>query len=387
MKKNKKKIIVVTSSRADYGLLKNLIKKLFQSKKIKLHLSVTGTHLSLKHGKTINEILRDKVSVHSKIKIVINDSPMGISKAFSQSVVKFSELFIKQKPDLILILGDRFEILASVIAATLNRIPIAHVHGGEETVGAIDNVIRHSITKMAHVHFASINEYKKRIIQMGENPNLVFNVGAVGLEELNKYKFKTNKYFKKNYNIDFKKKSILVCFHPVTLEPFKEQIHIRKILLALKNLKDTNIIFTSPNADQGNNKIEKEIIKFSKGKKNCFYIRSFGRSDFLSCLRLSNLMIGNSSSGIFEAPSLKTISINLGDRQQGRIKSKSVIDTHIDSIKIEKLIKKFLYKKVAISKNYFYNPYFKKDVSNRIIKVLENLETGKIIKKNFFNII
>ncbi len=387
MKKNKKKIIVVTSSRADYGLLKNLIKKLSQSKKIKLHLSVTGTHLSLKHGKTINEILRDKVSVNSKIKILINDSPMGISKAFSQSVVKFSNLFIKQKPDLILILGDRFEILASVIAATLNKILIAHVHGGEETVGAIDNVIRHSITKMAHVHFASINEYKKRIIQMGENPKLVFNVGAVGLEELNKYKFKTNEYFKENYDIDFKKKSILVCFHPVTLEPFKEQIHIRKILLALKNFKNVNIIFTSPNADQGNNKIEKEIIKFSKGKKNCFYIRSFGRSDFLSCLRLSNLMIGNSSSGIFEAPSLKTISINLGDRQQGRIKSKSVIDTHINSIKIEKLIKKCLYKKVAISKNYFYNPYFKKDVSNRIIKVLENLETGKIIKKNFFNII
>ncbi len=387
MRKIKKKIILITSSRAEYGLLKNLIKKLSNSQKIKFHLSITGTHMSLNHGYTIKEILEDKIDVNSKIKILINDSTKGIAKAFSQGVVKFSDLFNKQKPDLILILGDRFEILSSVVAATLNRIPIAHIHGGEETQGAIDNVIRHSITKMSHIHFTSTEKYKKRIIQMGENAKLVFNVGAVGLEEIKNFKFKTKEYFKKKYNIDFKKKTILVCFHPVTLEPFMEHIHIKKILLSLKNLKETNIIFTSPNADQGYKRIEKGIKLFLKERKNCFYIKSFGRNDFLSCLRLSNLMIGNSSSGIFEAPSLKTISINLGDRQKGRIKSKSVINTSIDTNKINKLIKKLLHNKVVKTKNYFYNPYFKRGVSNKILNILENLETKKIIKKKFFDLI
>ena len=386
MKKYQKKICIITSSRADYGLLRNLIKKLYKSKKLKYHLSVTGTHLSFKHGYTLKEILKDKNLVNKKLNILnYDDNDLGISKSFSKGVVKFSKLFQNFKPNIIVILGDRFEIFSAAVAATLNKIPIAHIHGGEETVGAIDNVIRHSITKMSHIHFTSTNDYRNRVIQMGENPKNVFNIGALGLEDINNFNFKTKKYFKEKYNINFNRKTILVCFHPVTLEPKMETIYIKKILSSLRNLKDINIIFTSPNVDQGYKNIDNKIRLFSNKRKNCFYIKSFGRDDFLSCLRLSKLILGNSSSGIIEAPSLKTISINLGERQKGRIKSKSVIDSTIGKQIIEKLIKKYLHKKIAKSKKYFYNPYFKKGSTDKILKVLENTETQSILKKPFFN--
>ena len=386
MKKYQKKICIITSSRADYGLLRNLIKKLYNSKKLIYHLSITGTHLSAKHGHTFKEILKDKIPVNSRLNILnYDDSDLGVSKSFSKGVIKFSKLFQKIKPNIIIILGDRFEILSAAIAATLNKIPIAHIHGGEETVGAIDNVIRHSITKLSHIHFTSTNDYKKRVIQMGENPKYVFNVGALGLEDIKNFNFKTKKYFKNKYNINFNRKTILVCFHPVTLEPKMEIIYIKKILSSLKNFENINIIFTSPNVDQGYKNIDDKIRFFSKKRKNCFYVKSFGRDDFLSCLKLSSLILGNSSAGIIEAPSLKTISINLGDRQKGRIKSNSVIHSPIEKQAIEKMIKKYLYKKVAINKNYFYNPYFKNGSTEKILKVLENIDIKKILKKHFFN--
>ena len=386
MKKYQKKICIISSGRADYGLLRNLIKKISKSKRFKYHFSVTGTHLSVKHGNTIREILKDGIKVNSKLKTLnYDDNDLGVAKAFSLGVVKYSKLFKNYQPDLIVILGDKFEIFSSAVAATLHKIPIAHIHGGEETVGAIDNVIRHSITKMSHIHFTSTKQYKNRVLQMGENPKYVFNVGALGLEDIQNFHFKSKEYFEKKYKIKFNKKTILVCFHPVTLEPRTEIDYIKKILLALKNFKDINIIFTSPNTDKGYKNIDNKIRLFSKKKKNCFYIKSFGRDDFLSCLKLSDLFLGNSSSGIIEAPSLKTISINLGERQKGRIKSNSVIDSTIEKQVIEKLLKKYLYKKVAKSKNYFYNPYFKRGSSEKILKVLENTNIKKILKKPFFN--
>ena len=385
MRKYKKKICIITSGRADYGLLKNLIKKIKTSKKIDYHLSVTGTHLSSKHGNTFNEILSDKLKINSRIKIFENnDTEFGISKAFSIGVIKFSNLFKKVKPNLILVLGDKFEILSSVIAATFNRIPIAHIYGGEETTGAIDNAIRNSITKMSHIHFTATKKYQKRIIQMGENPKFIFHVGAMGIEDFKNIKFRSKKYFKENYNINFEKKTILVCFHPVTLEPYTEKKYIKNILFALKGLKDTNIVFTSPNADHGYKQIDHEIKKFSKNKKNCFYIKSFGRTNFLSCLKLSDIIIGNSSSGIIEAPSLKTITINIGDRQKGRIKSKSVINCNTSAKSIKKLLDKYLKKRFETKKNFYYNEHFKKDSSKIILKILENIKTQNLIKKPFF---
>ena len=386
MKKFQKKICIITSGRADYGLLRNLIKKVFESKKFKYHLSTTGTHLSAKHGYTLREILKDKVKINSKIKILnYGDSDYGISRSFSLGVVKFSKLFIKYKPDFILILGDKFEIFSAAVAATLNKIPIAHIHGGEETMGAIDNVIRHSLTKMSHLHFTSTKIHKKRVIQMGENSKFVHHVGALGLEDIDYFNFKSSSYFQKKYKINFEKKTILVCFHPVTLEPKWEKIYIKKILDALKFFRNMNIIFTAPNADHGYKDINKEIINFVKKKNFCYYIKSFGRDDYLSCLKLSNVILGNSSSGIIEAPSLKTLSINLGNRQKGRVKSKSVIDCEIETSKIQKTLKKCLNKGVVNNKNYFYNPYFKNNCSKTIVKVLEKINFHNLIKKSFFD--
>ena len=199
MKKYQKKICIISSSRADYGLLRNLIKKLYRSKRLKYHLSITGTHLSFKHGYTLKEIINDKILVNTKLNILnYDDSNLSTSKSFSKGVIGFSKLFQKVKPDIIIILGDRFEIFSVAVAATLNKIPIAHIHGGEETVGAIDNVIRHSITKMSHIHFTSTIDYKNRVIQMGENPKFVFNVGALGLEDIKNFNFKTKNILKKN---------------------------------------------------------------------------------------------------------------------------------------------------------------------------------------------
>jgi GDP/UDP-N,N'-diacetylbacillosamine 2-epimerase (hydrolysing) len=388
MKKYQKKICIITSGRADYGLLRNLINRLYMSKRLKYHLSITGTHLSLKHGYTLREILKDKTKVNSKVNILnYDDSDLGVSKSFSQGVVKFSKLFKKYKPNIIIILGDKFEVFSAATAATLNKIPIAHIHGGEETIGAIDNVIRHSITKMSHVHFTSTDKYKKRVIQMGENSKFIHHVGALGLEDIHYFKFKSKEYFKKKYKLDFEKKTILVCFHPVTLETDTSKLYIIKILSALRIFKNINIIFTAPNADQGYKHIDKEISYFVKKKKNCYYIKSFGRDDYLSCLKLSSVVLGNSSSGIIEAPSLKTVTINLGNRQKGRTKSKSVIDCEINTKKIKNKLKKYLNYKVENSKKYFYNPYFKKNSSKIILDKLENLNYKDLTKKSFFDCI
>ena len=388
MKKYQKKICIISSGRADYGLLRNLIKRLSKSKRFKYHLSVTGTHLSVKHGKTIKEILKDRVKINSRLKTLnYADNDLGIAKAFSLGVVKYSKLFGNYQPNLIVILGDKFEIFSAAVAATLNKIPIAHIHGGEETIGAIDNVIRHSITKMSHIHFTSTKQYKNRVLQMGENPKYVHHVGALGLEDVNYFKFRSKNYFKKKYNIDFEKKTILICFHPVTLESNKTKIYIKKILSAIKTFKDINIIFTAPNADSGYKQINKEINTFIKKKENCYYIKSFGRDDYLSCLKLSSVIIGNSSSGIIEAPSFKTSSINLGNRQKGRIKSKSTFDCEIETSKIKKVLKQKLNKRINNKRDYFYNPYFKKDSSKMILKILKKTNTEYLIKKSFFNII
>ncbi len=383
----KKKICIITSNRSEYGLIKNLIKIIGKSKKFSCHLSVTGTHLSNLHGETIKEIIADRVKVNSKIKILEKgDTEDDIAKTFSNGVLKFSRLFKKIKPELILVLGDKFEILSSVIAATLNRLPIAHIHGGEITEGAIDDAIRHSITKLSHIHFAATKKYRNRIIQMGEDPKNVFYVGSIGIEKIHNLRFKKEKYFKDKYNINLRKDTIMICFHPVTLEPRTEKKYIQSILKSLEFLSNVNLVFTSPNADHGYKNIIKAIKSFVKKNKNAYYIKSFGKEDYLSCLRLCKIVIGNSSSGIIEAPSLKTLTINLGNRQKGRIQSKSVFNCKIEVFQMKKAIKKLLNLQIN-DKKLFFNPYFKKNTSKLIIKHFEKLNFKNLIKKSFYDII
>lgn len=379
----KKKICVISSSRAEYGLLKNLIFKIIKSKKLKLQLIATGTHLSTKHGLTYKEIINDNLKIDKKIKILKNsDTPVSISNYLSDGIKKFSRTYFKIKPDLIFILGDKFEIFSAAIAAMLSKIPIGHIHGGETTEGAIDEAIRHSITKMSHIHFVAAQEYRNRVIQLGERPQNVFLVNGMGVDAIKKIKFYKKKILEKKINFKFGRKNVLVNFHPVTLEKNTSKIQIKEILGALIKFKNIKIIFTMPNADHDSKIIFKEINNFVRKNKYSVAFNSLGSTNYLSCLRLVDVIIGNSSSGLLEAPTLKVPTINIGDRQKGRLKSQSVIDCKPERKEIIYNLKKILISK----KNFkFKNPYGRGGASNKIIRVLENLNYNNLLKKSFYN--
>jgi len=383
----KKKICIITGSRADYGLLKNLIFKVKKSKKLKLQLIVTGMHLSNKYGLTYKEINKDKLKIDTKIKILNNsDKSVGISKSVSDGVNKFSKIFNKTKPDVILVLGDRFEIFSAAISAMLSRIPIAHIHGGETTVGVIDEAVRHSITKMSHLHFVAAKKYKNRVIQLGENPKRVYLVGGLGVDTIKQTKFYTKSILEKKIGFTLKEKNILVNFHPSTLEKNKSKTQVKEILSALKKFKDKKIIFTSPNADQENSVIFKEINNFVKQNKNSTFFKSMGSVAYLSCLKFVDVIIGNSSSGLLEAPTLKVPTINIGDRQKGRLKAKSVVDCDIQQDKIINKLNKFLKGKKNNKLKNFKNPYGDGGASKKIINILEKINYNTLLKKNFFDL-
>ena len=379
----KKKICVVSSSRAEYGLLKNLIFKIRKSKKLKLQLIVTGTHLSQRHGLTYKEIIKDNLKIDKKVKILKNsDTSISISQYLSTGVTKFSEIYYKIKPDLILILGDKFEIFSAAISAMLSKIPIAHIHGGETTEGAIDEAIRHSITKMSHVHFVAAKSYRNRVIQLGEKPQHVFLVNGLGVDTIKETNFCKEKVLENKIGFKFGKKNILVNFHPVTLEKNTSKKQIHEILNALEKFKDTKIIFTMPNADHDSGVIFKEIKNFVNKNKNAKAFESLGSVNYLSCLKLVDVILGNSSSGLLEAPTLKVPTINIGDRQKGRLKANSVIDCKPNKKKIV-----YNLEKILNEKNFFKfdNPYGIAGSSKKIVKILENLNYNSLLKKSFYD--
>jgi len=381
----KKKICVITGSRAEYGILKNLIYKLKKSKKIKLQLVVTGMHLSLKHGLTYKEIVEDGFKITRKIKILKNsDSERDVSNFTSDGIKKFSQVFNKIKPNLILVLGDRFEVFAGVIAAMFARIPIGHIHGGETTEGAIDEAIRHSITKMSHLHFVSTGEYKKRVEQLGEFPKNVYLTGGMGVDTIKKTKLLKKNILEKKINFNFGKKNILVNFHPVTLEKNTSKVQIKEILSALKILKNTKIIFSMPNADHDSKVIFREIKNFVRKNKNSKSYKSLGSLNYLSCLKIVDVILGNSSSGLLEAPTLRVPTINIGDRQKGRTKANSVIDCKPKKKKILKKLKKILDNNLFLRPNDFKNPYGNGGASEKIVNILEKIDYNSLLKKKFY---
>lgn len=379
----KKKICVISSSRAEYGLLKNLIFNIKKSKKLKLQLIVTGTHLSTRHGLTYKEIVKDNLKIDKKIAILKNsDTSLSISNYLSEGIKKFSKVYSQIKPDLIFILGDKFEIFSAAIAAMLMRIPIGHAHGGETTEGAIDETIRHSITKMSHIHFVAAKEYRNRVIQLGEKPQNVFLVNGMGVDTIKNIKLNKKKILEKKIGLKLGKKNILVNFHPTTLEKNTAKIQIDEILNALKKFKDIKIIFTMPNADHDSKIIFKKINNFVKKNKNSAAYKSLGSLNYLSCLKLVDVIIGNSSSGLLEAPTLKVPTINIGDRQKGRLKAYSVIDCKPERKKIIYNLNKILKNKKKLN---FKNPYGKSGASKKIIKILESLNYNNLLKKHFYN--
>lgn len=387
---SKRKICVVTGSRAEYGLLYWLLKEIESDKKLELQLIVTGMHLSPEFGLTYKEIEKD-FKIKKKINInLTSDTAKGISRSMSIAQSSFSIAYNQLKPDILVVLGDRYEIFSAAISAMIARIPIAHIHGGEATEGLIDEAIRHCITKMSHIHFSATKEYSKRIMQLGEHPKRVFNVGGMGIENIKRLKLLNKKKFEKLINFKLGKKNILVTFHPVTLDKNTSKIHFQELLSAIDKLKDTNIIFTKANSDTDGKVINKMIDNYTKkNSKKSFAITSLGQLKYLSALQYMDFIIGNSSSGLLEAPSFKLGTINIGDRQDGRIKAKSIIDCLPNQKSISKAIKIVYSKKFKHSLKKIQNPYSNnicEYASKKIVEVLKSIQLENILKKKFFDI-
>ena len=384
---SKRKVCIVTGSRAEYGLLYWLIKEVEADKDLKLQLIVTGMHLSSEFGLTHKEIEKD-FKIDKKIDIHLSsDTSIGISKSMSIAQASFAKAYNKLKPDIVVVLGDRYEIFSAVSSAMISRIPIAHLHGGEATEGSIDEAIRHCITKMSHLHFTATEEYSKRVIQLGEDSKRVFNVGGAGIENIKRLKLLTKVKFEKSINFKLKKKNVLVTFHPVTLEIKTSKKHFQELLNSIDELEDTNIIFTKANSDADGKIINQMIDKYiSKNSDKSIGAASLGQLKYLSALQYVDFVIGNSSSGLLEVPSFRIGTINIGDRQNGRIKADSVVDCLPIKKSIKKAIKLVYSKKFQKFLKDVKNPYGDGCASKKIIKVLKSVKLENILKKTFFDI-
>ena len=380
-------VCVITGSRAEYGILKPLLQNLKKNKQFKLQLIVTGSHLSNEFGMTVKEIENDQFRIDKKIEILLSsDTKISISKSVGLGLISFSETIEDLSPDLILILGDRYEIFAAAIASMILNIPIAHLHGGELTIGAIDDSFRHCITKMSSIHFAASLEYQKRIVQLGENPKNVFNVGGLGVENIKKIKLKNKEELEQDLKIKFLKKNLMITFHPETLGDISTQNQIKELLDALNEFKDTLMIFTMPNADNDSRIIIESIKEFVYKFPNSIFFKSLGALNYLSCLQFVDGVVGNSSSGIIEVPSFKIGTVNIGNRQSGRIKSKSIIDCNVNKKEIIRAINNLYDYKFKKSIENSLNPYGDGETSSKIIDILSRLDLKDYKKKLFYDI-
>jgi GDP/UDP-N,N'-diacetylbacillosamine 2-epimerase (hydrolysing) len=378
------RIFLVTSTRADFGLLKNLIFELKKKKYIDLKIIATGTHFSKKHGFSFKEINNYKFEIYKKILLTNNTgSPKSLLNDISVLSKNISSLIKKDKPDLFIILGDRYEILAVSLSAYLNKVPLAHIHGGEITQGSLDDGFRHCISKMSNFHFVSHKDYKKRLTKMGENPNTIYNVGSLGVENIYKTQFLSKEELEKYLKINLKKNILLVCLQPEITKELTINL-VNETLSALKYFNDKSIIFTMPGADLYNDIIFKKIKMFVKNNANCFLFKTLGNQKFLSLLKISDAIIGNSSSGIIEMPSFKRYTINIGDRQKGRVKSISIIDVLPKKSIVKKAINYVCSKKIN-NKNIF-NPYRKPNTSKKICSILRDINLNKNKNKKFYDI-
>jgi UDP-N-acetylglucosamine 2-epimerase len=378
------KIFLITSTRADFGLLKNLIFEFKKNSFIDLKIIATGTHFSKKHGFSFSEIKNNKVAIYKKIFITNNTkSPKSVLSDMSLLSQKISSLIKRDKPDLFIVLGDRYETLAVSLAAFLNKVPIAHIHGGEITQGSLDDGFRHCISKMSNLHFVSHMDYKKRLIKMGENPKSIYNVGGLGVENIYKTKFLKKNELEKSLKINLKNDILLVCLHPEINKKLTINL-ANETLSALKYYNDKSIIFTMPGADLFNDIIFKKILFFKKKNSNCFLFKNLGSQKFLSFLKIADAIIGNSSSGILEMPTFKKPTINIGERQKGRVKSNSIIDVFPNKYLIKKKID-FIYSKKFKIKNII-NPYKKLNISKKIISILKNTKLENYKNKKFYDI-
>lgn len=385
---NKRKITVITGTRAEFGLLHWVIKEIQDDHDFVLQLVVTGMHLSPEFGLTVNDIEEQGIPIAKKVETLLSsDTSIGISKSMGLGMISFSEVFDELDPDLCLVLGDRFEIFSAVSAAMIARIPVAHCHGGEATEGLIDEPIRHSVTKMSHLHFTSTDTYKKRVIQLGEQPERVFNVGALGIENIYRLDLLDKSSFEESIDFTFGEQNFLVTYHPVTLEEKTAEKQIDELLKAIDAFPDAKVIFTMPNADTDGRIIIKRIEKYvDNNVDRSVAFTSLGQLRYLSALKHVDVVIGNSSSGLIEVPSFNTPTVNIGDRQKGRVAGPTVIQAATNANDIQEGIRKALDKTFIKSIQKEKNPYDSGFSSEKILPVLKNFELDNILKKEFHDI-
>jgi GDP/UDP-N,N'-diacetylbacillosamine 2-epimerase (hydrolysing) len=382
-----RKICVVTGSRADYGLLRLVMKGIEAEPNLTLQIIATGMHLSPTFGLTYKEIEGDGFKIDQKVECLSSsDSPVAIAKATGKVLSGCAKAFDELKPGLVLVLGDRFEIFAACSAALLARIPIAHIHGGEVTTGAYDEAFRHSITKMSSVHFVATEEYRKRVIQLGENPSTVHLVGGLGVDAIKELKLLSKDEIEQSLGIRFSDKNLLVTFHPATLEDQAPTEQISELLAALFDKPDITLIFTMPNADTGGLAIMEQIKSFVDKNNNAYAFESLGQLNYLSCLAIVDGIVGNSSSGILEAPTFKVGTINIGERQLGRTQSVSVINVRANKESIEKALKKLFSPEFKSTLSDCTSPYGEGGASRKILRVLSDLEHEKNLHRSFYDL-
>lgn len=381
-----RKICVVTGSRAEYGILRGLMSSIKNDPELTLQVIATNQHLSKLQGETYREIEKDGFTIDYKVYMADDEAPdnaNSTAKSISRGVSGFADAFDALKPDLLLILGDRYEMLAVASTALIYKIPIAHLHGGEITEGAFDDAIRHAITKMSHLHFTSTEAYRKRVIQLGEQPERVFNVGALGVENIMKNDFMTKEEVEQSLNFQLTDKCFLCTYHPVTLSNMSSEIQVLNLLEALDSYKDHHIIFTYSNSDTNSQIVIKRIQEYvDRNVERCMFIPSLGQRRYFTTLKYVTAVIGNSSSGIIEVPSFGIPTLNIGERQKGRIAAESVINCGYST----EDIKEGLAQVVAYGKKDIGNPYYKEGTCVAILDTIKTYSLDNIVQKHFYDL-
>lgn len=383
-----RKICVVTGTRAEYGLMRWVMQGIKDDSELTLNVIVTGMHLSPEFGLTYREIEKDGFHIDRKVEMLTSsDTSVGIAKSMGLGLIGFADALNELNPDLIVVLGDRFEIFAAVAAALVARIPVAHLHGGEATEGAFDEAFRHSITKMSHLHFVAAEEYRKRVIQLGEQPERVFLVGGLGIDNIKRMQLLGRAELEASLDFKLGAKNLLITFHPVTLETSTAKDQLAELLGALESLEDTQLFFTMPNADTDGRALIKMVEQFVARHPNARAYASLGQLRYLSCIAQMDGVVGNSSSGLAEVPSFKKGTVNIGDRQRGRLQAASVINCEPTRKSIEAALKKLYSTAFQMSLSQIQNPYGEGGASQRIVQVLQGHPLDGILKKSFRDLV
>ena len=382
-----RKICVVTGTRAEYGLLYWLMKEIEADPQLQLQLVVTGMHLSPEFGLTYRDIEKEFM-IDKKVEMLLSsDTPIGISKSMGLAQISFAECFDELKPDLLVVLGDRYEIFSAASAAMIARIPTAHLHGGETTEGAYDEAMRHGITKMAHLHFTAAEVYRRRVIQLGEHPDRVFNVGGMGIENIRRLPLLSKEAFEESIGFTLAPKNLLVTFHPVTLENATSEEQFGALLDVLSTLEETCIFFTKANSDTDGRVINRMIDEYvARYPETSAGFASLGQLRYLSALQYVDGVVGNSSSGLTEAPSFRIGTVNIGDRQKGRLKAASVIDCAPTKEAIMGAMDRLYSTSFRESLRSVTNPYGDGNASSKILKILRSTEFSGLLKKSFYDL-